>query len=137
MVLMVEHTKPPGASLQGVRRGRCRRVVAESKRKEKQIYFYPLSVNYKNPSPAVSNDSQNSLNCRRRAAIIYELTNNILKNNSVARHYFIMTRIMLFSYGNARQIFNNRKKCSCFAVHFNGHADQVVRCQAHHPVWQV
>ena len=29
--------------------------------------------------------------------------------NSVARLYFIMTKIMLFSYGYARQIINNRK----------------------------
>ena len=59
------------------------------------------------------NDSQNGINCRRRAAIIYELTNNILTNNSVAWLYFIMTRIMLFSYyGYARQIINNRKNAT-------------------------
>jgi hypothetical protein len=28
--------------------------------------------------PAASNDSQKGINCRRRAAIVYELTNNIL-----------------------------------------------------------
>ncbi len=76
--------------------------------KEKIFYFYSLSVNYNNRSYAVRNDSQNGINCRRQAAIIYELTNNILTNNSVvARLYFIMTRIMLFSYyGYARQIIN-------------------------------
>jgi len=37
------------------------------------------------------------------AAIIYKLTNNILKNNSVDRLYFKLTRIMLFSYGYIRQ----------------------------------
>ena len=61
----------------------------------------------------------------------------LLTNNSVARLYCILTRIMLFSYGYARQIISNRKKCSCFDGHFDGHADQVVRCQAHGPVRQV
>jgi hypothetical protein len=72
-----------------------------NKIKEKIIYFYSLSVNYNNRSPATGNDSQNGINCHRRAAIIYELTNNILTNNSVAQLYFVMTRIMLFSYGYA------------------------------------
>ena len=80
------------------------------------MYFYSLSVNYNNHLPAAGIDSQNGINCSRRAAIIYELTNNILTNYSVARHYFIMTRIMLFSYSYARQIINNRKKCSCFTA---------------------
>ena len=79
------------------------------KNKGEKNYFYSLSVNYTNRSPAVGNDCQNSINCRRRAAIIYELTINILTINSVAWLYFIMTRIMLFSYGYARQIINNRK----------------------------
>ena len=83
-----------------------------NKMKEKIIYFYSLSVNYNNRSSAAGNDSQNGINCRRRAAIIYELTNNISKNNSVARLYFIATRIMLFSYGYARQIINNRKNAA-------------------------
>ena len=81
-----------------------------NKIQEKIIYFYSLSVNYNNRSPAAGNDSQNGINCRRRAAIIYELTNNILKNNSVARLYVKLTRIMLFSCDYARQIINNRKK---------------------------
>jgi hypothetical protein len=39
--------------------------------------------------PAVGNDSQNGINCRQWAAIIYhELTNNILKNNIIARLNF-------------------------------------------------
>ncbi len=107
-----------------------------NKIKEKIIYF-SLSVNYKIRSPAAGNDSQNGMHCRRRAAIIYKLTNNILKNNSVDLLYFKLTRIMLFSYGYTRQIINNRKKCSCFAGHFDGHADQAVRCRAHRPVRQV
>jgi hypothetical protein len=49
-----------------------------NKIKEKIIYFYSLSVNYNNRLPAASNDSQKGINCRRRAAIVYELTNNIL-----------------------------------------------------------
>jgi len=44
---------------------------------EKLIYFYSLSVYYNNRSPVVGNDSQISINCNRRATIIYELTNNI------------------------------------------------------------
>ena len=32
--------------------------------------------------------------------------------NNVARLYFIMTRIMLFSYGYARKIINNRKNAA-------------------------
>ena len=83
-----------------------------NKIKGKIIYFYSLSVNYNNRSPAVGNDSQNGINCRRRAAIIYELTNNILTIKSVARLYFIMTRIVLFSYGYAQQIINNRKNAA-------------------------
>jgi hypothetical protein len=84
----------------------CSRI---NKLKEKVIHSYSLSVNYNIHLPAVDNDSQYGINCRRRAAIIYELTNNIFTNNSVARLYFIMTRIMLFSYCYARQIINNRK----------------------------
>jgi hypothetical protein len=62
--------------------------------------------------PTVGNDSQNGIHCRRRAAIIYELTNNILTNHTISRLYFIITRSMVFSYDYARQIINNRKKCS-------------------------
>ena len=29
------------------------------------------------------------------------------------------------------------KKSTCFASHFDGNADQAVRCRAHRPVWQV
>jgi hypothetical protein len=29
------------------------------------------------------------------------------------------------------------KQYTSFAGHFNGHADQAVRCRAHRPVWQV
>jgi hypothetical protein len=73
------------------------------------MYFYSLSVNYNNRSPAVGDDSQNGITCRRRAAIIYELTNNIETNNGIARLYFIMTRNMLFSYRYTQQLINNKK----------------------------
>jgi hypothetical protein len=66
--------------------------------KEKLIYFYCLSVNYNNCSPTVGNDSQNGIHCCRRAAIIYELTNNTIMNNRVACCRLIMTIIMLFCY---------------------------------------
>ena len=42
--------------------------------KKKIIYFLSLCVNYNNRSPAVCNDSQNGMNCRRWATIIYKLT---------------------------------------------------------------
>jgi len=45
-----------------------------NKLKEKIIYFYSLSVNYNNRSPAVSNDSQKGIHCCRQVTIIYELT---------------------------------------------------------------
>ena len=85
-----------------------------NKIKKKIIYFYSLSVNYNNRSHAVNNDSQNGIHCCRQAAIKYKLTNNnnILTNNNISRLYFIMTRTMLFSHSYARQIINNRKKCS-------------------------
>jgi len=44
-----------------------------NKIKEKIIYFYSLSVNFNNRSPTAGNDSQNGINCRQRATIIYEL----------------------------------------------------------------
>ena len=75
------------------------------------LFLLPL-CNYNNRSPAAGNDSQNGINCHQWAAIIYELTNNILTNNSIARIYFIMTRIMLFSDGYAWQIINNRKNAA-------------------------
>ena len=134
----IPHYRTPGSLFaRGWTRPPSKGFIRINKIKEKIIYFYSLSVNYNNRSPAVGNDSQNGINCRRRAAIIYELTNNILMNNSVARLYFIMTRIMLFSYGYARQKLNNRKNCSCFAGHFDGNADQAVRCQVHGSVRQV
>ena len=52
------------------------------------IYFYSLSVNYNNGSPAVGNDSQNDINCHQQVTIIYELTEYIVTNNSVAQLYF-------------------------------------------------
>ena len=44
-----------------------------NKLNEKIIYFYCLSINYNNRSPAVGNDSQHGIHCCRRAVIIYEL----------------------------------------------------------------
>jgi hypothetical protein len=44
-------------------------------------YFYSLSVNYKNPSPAVGNDSQNGIHCHRQTTIIYRLTKYKATNN--------------------------------------------------------
>jgi hypothetical protein len=112
MVLMDERTPPPGAHAEGVGRGHRQRVLIKKyKVNEKSIYFYSLSENYNNRSPAVGNDSQNGIHCRRRAAIIYKLSNNIVTNNFISRLYFIMSRFF-FSYGYARQIINNRKKCS-------------------------
>ena len=52
---------------------------------KKFIYFYCLSVNYNNRSPDVGNASKNGIHCCRQAAKIYELTNNIVMNNNIAR----------------------------------------------------
>ncbi len=62
-------------------------LLIENYKVNEKKKIYHLSVNYNNRSPAVGNDSQNSINCHRRDAIIYELTNNIYTNNSVARLY--------------------------------------------------
>ena len=59
-----------------------------NKLKEKIIYFYSLSVNYNNQSLIVGNDSKNSIHCYWRAAIIYELTQFIVTNNSMPWIYF-------------------------------------------------
>ena len=40
-----------------------------NKIKEKIVYFYSLSVNYKNPSPAIGNDSQNGIHCHLQTTI--------------------------------------------------------------------
>jgi hypothetical protein len=95
------------------------------------MYFYSLSVNYNNRSPAFCNDSQNIMHCSRRASIIYELTNNILTNNNMARLYFIMTRTMLFSCGNAQQIINNRNKNAADSLAVS-RAVQIRRYDAQH-----
>ena len=84
---MMEPFSPPAAwlgasSLQGVGRGRRQRILAESIKKENIIYFYSLSVNYNNRSPALSNECQNGINCRRWATIIDELTKYIVMSNS-------------------------------------------------------
>jgi hypothetical protein len=60
-----------------------------NKIKEKIIYFlFSLCINFNNCSPAVGNDSQNGINCRRRATILYELTKDKVTNNIVAQLYF-------------------------------------------------
>ena len=85
-------TKPPSKGLSRI-----------NKIKEKIIYIYSLYVNYNNRLPAVGNDSLNGINCRRRAAIKYELTNIILKNNIIAWLNFYWTIPWSFSFGNARE----------------------------------
>jgi len=62
------------------------------------MYFFSLYVNYNNRSPTVCNDSQKGINCRRRAAIIYELTKDIVTNNIVAQLYFWLTLTWSFNY---------------------------------------
>ena len=47
-----------------------------------------LCVHYNNLSNAIGNDCQNGINCRQQATIIYELTKNIVINNSVAQLNF-------------------------------------------------
>ena len=59
-----------------------------NKLKEKLIYFSCLSVNDNNCLPAVGNDSQNSINCCWRAAIICKLNNYIVRNTTIAWIYF-------------------------------------------------
>jgi hypothetical protein len=57
-----------------------------NKIKEKIIYFYSLSDNYNNRSPAVDSSSHNGIHRPQRDAIIYKLTKYIVTNNSVARY---------------------------------------------------
>jgi len=79
-----------------------------NKLKEKIIYFYSLSVDYNNRSPAVGNDSQNCIHCCQQVAIIYELTKYIVIINSIAWIYFQLTMPWLFSYGYARHKIDDR-----------------------------
>ena len=46
-------------------------------------------VDYNNCLPAIGNDSQNSIHCRRRATIIYKLTKDIVMNNSCSALFLI------------------------------------------------
>ena len=57
----------------GPGRGSWKGFSRINKLNEKIIYFYCLSINYNNHSPAVGNVSQNGIHCCRWAAIIYEL----------------------------------------------------------------
>jgi len=59
-----------------------------NKIKDNIIDFYCLSVNYNNRSPAVGNNSQNRIHCCQQVDIIYKLTKNIVKNNSIDWLYF-------------------------------------------------
>ena len=52
------------------------------------MYFFSLCVNYNSRSPAVGNDSQNGINCRQRATIIYALTKDIVTNSIVLSFIF-------------------------------------------------
>jgi len=47
------------------------------------------------------------------------------------------TIMVVCGYGCARHKIGYRKKWTCFVSHFDGHADQAVRCRAHCPVRQV
>jgi hypothetical protein len=62
MVLMEEHTPTPGASSQGVGRGRRQRVLSESIKYRRNNFFFSLCVNYNNPLSVIGNDSQNCIN---------------------------------------------------------------------------
>ena len=73
-----------------------------------------------NCSPSVNNGSHNGIHRRQQVAMIYELTNNIIMDNSVALCQFIMTRIILFSYSYTWHKINDRKTCTCLAS-FDGH----------------
>ena len=89
MVLMEEHTPPPGSLFaRGWTRPSSKGFSRINKIKETIIYFFSLCVNYNNRSPTVGNDSQNGINCRQLATIIYELTKDIVTNNFVAQLYF-------------------------------------------------
>jgi len=91
MVLMDKYCTPGSLFARGWTRPPLKDFSRINKIKEKILYFYSLSVNYNNSSPAVGNDSQNVINCRRRATIIYELTKYIVTDNRVARLYFLLT----------------------------------------------
>ena len=82
----VGRTYPTPGSLfaRGWTRPPSKGFIRINKIKEKIIYFYSLSVNYNNRSPAVGNDSQNGIHCRWWATIIYELTKDIVMNKIVA-----------------------------------------------------
>ena len=71
------HPTPGSLFGRGWTRPPSKGLIYNYKVNEKLMYFYSLSVNYNNSSPAIGNDSQNGINCCRRATIIYELTNNI------------------------------------------------------------
>ena len=89
MVLLDEHTPPPGSlCIWGWPRSPLKGFSRINQLKEKLIYFFCLSVDDNNRSPAVGNDSQNGIHCCWRAAIIYKLNQYIATNNSLPRHYF-------------------------------------------------
>jgi hypothetical protein len=59
---------------------------------------------------------------------MYELTNNIVKNNSVLLpcHYFIMTITMLFHYNWSNKKAAATNKCTSIVGHFDSHDDEPV-----------
>jgi hypothetical protein len=52
-------------------------------------------VNYNNRLPAIGNDSQNSIHCRRRATIKYNLTKDIVTNNSCSALFLIYLNMVV------------------------------------------
>jgi hypothetical protein len=85
MVLFAKHTPPQGAFAEGVGQGRRQRVLAESINYRRKLFISTASVDYNNPSPAIANDSQNSIHCCWRITIVYKLNKNRVTNDSIAR----------------------------------------------------
>ncbi len=91
----VGRTYPTPGSLfaRGWTRPPSKGFIRINKIKEKKIYFFSLSVNYNNRSPAVGNDSQNGIHCSWWATITYELTKDIVTDKIVA-HFSKLTRTL-------------------------------------------
>ncbi len=65
-----KYCTPGSLSARGWTRPPSKGFSRINKIQEKLIYFYCLSVNCNNRWPAVGNDSQNGIHCRRQAPII-------------------------------------------------------------------
>ena len=114
MVLLAEHTPPPGASAEGVGQGRHQRVLAESIKSGEIIYFYCRS-------PAVGDDSQNGTHCYQRAAVIYELNHTYSNEQYHSFALFLINhKMVVFCCGYACYKMDDRKKCTSFMGHFVG-----------------